>query len=506
MTSRGARTPAVLAPIVGVLAFAIGVIAAWIPSFWYDEAATVYSSRRPFPELLDLLRSTDVVHGAYYVAMHLWGSVFGFSEFSMRLPSALAVGVAAAGVVVLAQRLSTARVALLSGVAFALLPRVLWAAVEARSYAATAAVAVWLTVVFVVALQSRSRWWWVLYCAMLTVSIVLFVYLATLVGVHLLIMSARGRLRASFLPWAAAVVTTLAVTAVFLKVVFRQAKQVGWIPPIDGNFPRVVLEYQWFLGAPLFGMLVGVIFVAALIVSITNKSNSADWRSGPLPVALPWIVVPMAVMVVYSIVRSPIYLDRYFTFTTPAVALLLGVALDRLNRPRWLSVLLVGALASAALPAYLQQRSSWAKPLQMDFSAANEFAAANVAPGDCVLFGRAAWNPSSQRLIEDVEPSSFDGTRSIGLAKDAADWGQLWDDERPLSELAPEFAGCEVIWYFTDRDRATAETVRLTSNDTWVLPPSNFESSADYSELHSAGFRVVEQHTVHVTQVVRLVR
>ena len=63
-----------------------------------------------------------------------------------------------------------------------------------------------------------------------------------------------------------------------------------------------------------------------------------------------------------------------------------------------------------------------------------------------------------------------------------------------------------MIWYFTDRDRSDPETVRLTSNDTWVLPPSNFESSADYSELHSAGFRVVEQHTVHVTQVVRLVR
>lgn len=505
MTSRGVRSAAA-APLVGVLAFAVGVTASWVPSFWYDEVATVYSSRRSFAELLDLLRSTDAVHGAYYVIMHLWGSVFGFSEFSMRLPSALSVGVAAAGVVVLAQRLSTARVALLSGVAFALLPRVLWAAIEARSYAATAALAVWFTVVFVVALHSRSRWWWVLYCAMLTVSIVLSVYLATLVGVHLLIMLTRRRFRASFLPWAFAVGTALVATAVFSRVVFRQAKQVGWIPPIDGNFPRVVLEYQWFLGAPLFGILSGVILVAALIVSVTNKSDSVDWRSGPMPVALPWIVVPMAAMVVYSIVRSPVYLDRYFTFTTPAVALLLGVALDRLSRPRWLSVLLVGALVSAALPAYLQQRSSWAKPLQMDFSAANEFAAANVAPGDCVLFGRAAWNPSSQRLIEDVEPSSFSGVRSIGLAKDAAEWGQLWDDERPLSELAPEFAGCQVIWYFTDRDRAEAEAMRLTSNDTWVLPPSNFASSADCSELRRAGFRVVEQHTVHVTQVVRLAR
>ncbi|MEU3475301.1 glycosyltransferase family 39 protein [Rhodococcus sp. NPDC006774] len=506
MTLRGQRTPGVLAPVVAVFAFVIGVAASWVPSYWYDEAATVYSSRRSFGELLELLRSTDIVHGAYYVGMHMWGRVFGFSEFSMRFPSAVAVGLAAAGVVVLAARLSTLRVALLSGVAFALLPRVLWAAVEARGYALTATAAVWLTVVFLVALHARSRWWWVLYSAMLAVSIVLFVYLATLVAAHLLIMAARRRFQASFLQWATAVATALVVTAVFLKVVLRQATQVGWIPPIDGNFPRVVLEYQWFLGAPLFGLLVGVILVAALVVSTIFKADSADWRNGPLPVALPWILVPMAMMVIYSIVRSPIYLDRYFTFTTPAVALLLGVALDRLSRPRWLSVVLIGALALAALPAYLQQRSAWAKPLQMDFSDANEFAAANVAPGDCVLFGRAAWNPSSQRLVEDVDPSSFSETRSIGLAKGAAESGQLWDEERPLSELEPELSGCQVIWYFTDRDRSEAETVRLTSNDTWVLPPSDFETSSDYLELRKAGFHVEEQHTVHVTQIVRLVR
>ena len=172
MTVHAQRTRALVALAVAVFAFVLGVTASWVPSFWYDEVATVYSSRRSYDDLVDLLRGTDAVHGAYYVGMHLWGSVFGFSEFSVRLPSAVAVGVAAAGVVVLASRLSTPRVALLSGVAFALLPRVLWAAVEARGYALTAAAAVWLTIVLIVALHSRSRWWWVLYAAMLAVSIV----------------------------------------------------------------------------------------------------------------------------------------------------------------------------------------------------------------------------------------------------------------------------------------------------------------------------------------------
>jgi mannosyltransferase len=491
---------------VGLFAFVLGVLGSWIPSFWYDEVATVYSARRTMPQLVDLLRTTDVVHGGYYIGIHLWGNLFGFSQFSIRLPGAIAVGAAAAGVVVLGTRVSSMRVGILSGLVFAVLPRVTWAAVEARSYALTAAAAVWLTVLFLVALQTRSRWWWAAYCVVLAVSIVLFVYLATLVAVHLVILLWRRRFRTSIVPWGLAVVVAVLITSPFLRVVLRQAGQVSWIPPLDSNFPRVVLEYQWFLGAPWFGVMYAIILALGVAAAWRARRSERKPKSGLVPIAITWMLLPMAVMAAYSLVRSPIYLDRYFTFTTPAVALLAGAALARLRVVPWLPFMGIAALVAASAPAYIQQRTEWAKPLNMDFSAANAFAEANIEPGDCVLFGRAAWNPSSQRLVEDVDPSSFAGVRDVGKGKDAASTGQLWDEELPLADIAPALGQCDVVWYFTDRERSEVENLRLTSNDRWALAPYSFDASPEHDVLLSAGFQVDRRTTVHSTQVLRLTR
>ena len=58
----------------------------------------------------------------------------------------------------LTRRLSTASAALAAGLVFAVLPRVTWMGIEGRSYAMTAAVAVWLTVLFVSLLRRREVW------------------------------------------------------------------------------------------------------------------------------------------------------------------------------------------------------------------------------------------------------------------------------------------------------------------------------------------------------------
>ena len=142
---------------VGLLAALLGSAFSWRPSYWYDEAATVFASQRRLPDLWRLLDHQDAVHGLYYLGMHFWFRLVGESEFTARLPSAIAVGVAAAGVVVLGRELANPRVGLLAGLAFAILPRVTWAAVEVRSFAATTTAAVWLTVAMLVAVR-RGRW------------------------------------------------------------------------------------------------------------------------------------------------------------------------------------------------------------------------------------------------------------------------------------------------------------------------------------------------------------
>ena len=156
--------------LLGLVGFVVGALGSWRPSFWYDEAATVFSATRRMPDLLRLLQHQDAVHGLYYLGMHFWFRVFGAGEPAARLPSAIAVGVATAGVVLLGGRLASVRVGIASGVLFLVLPRVTWAAVEARDLALTAALAVWLTVLLLAAVRHNDIRWWLGYVLLAVVS------------------------------------------------------------------------------------------------------------------------------------------------------------------------------------------------------------------------------------------------------------------------------------------------------------------------------------------------
>ena len=136
--------------IVGVLAAAVSLVGAGRPSFWYDEAATISASySRSLGQLWQMLTNVDAVHGLYYLLMHGWFTLFPPTEFWSRVPSGLAVGGAAAGVVVLGRQFSSRTVAVSSGLICAILPRATWAGIEARPYALSMMAAVWVTVLLV---------------------------------------------------------------------------------------------------------------------------------------------------------------------------------------------------------------------------------------------------------------------------------------------------------------------------------------------------------------------
>ena len=77
----------------------VGAAFSWVPSFWWDEAATI--SMPPIgPSVICSNRSPiwDAVHGLYYILMHGWFALVGTGEFTARLPGVLALGVGAAAV------------------------------------------------------------------------------------------------------------------------------------------------------------------------------------------------------------------------------------------------------------------------------------------------------------------------------------------------------------------------------------------------------------------------
>ena len=345
--------------IVGMLAAAISLGGAARPSFWYDEAATISASySRSLGQLWRMLGNVDAVHGLYYVLMHGWFQIFPPTEFWSRAPSGLAAGGAAAGVVVLGRQFSSRTVAVASGVVCAILPRTTWAGIEARPYALSMMTAVWLTVLLVVAAHRESRWLWLCYGIGLAVSILLDMYLALLLIAHVVFVFAFRRSRTVVVPFAITSLLTGGILAPFVHEVVGQVQQIKWIAPIGHRTIEDVVVQQYFERSPLFAVLSALVIAAAIVLWLSGSAQLREADRQLLTIAVIWLVVPTALIVIWSAIAHPIYTPRYLAFTAPAMALVLGVCIGALAVKPWAAPAIVILLAVAGTPNYvLAQRN-----------------------------------------------------------------------------------------------------------------------------------------------------
>jgi len=454
---------------LGALATIVSGLGGWIPSKWNDEAATQTAATRSLPHLWQMLQNIDAVHGTYYFLMHFWILAFGTSNFSLRVPSMIAVGIACAGVVVLGRKLGGRRLAIFAGLVFLILPRVTWMGIEARSLAMTAAVAVWLTVVLVRAVERRTLRWWSLYAVLAAIGVLLNIYVALLVvahGVTLLLawkrISHHRRLYAGF------AVSAVVAALLSLPIDRLSLSQTGQLPfgPLNLTSTLNTLVFaQYFSGAtPTFGRgvpfpptslwSVGVILVA--LVGWLLMIAPAVWRRfrpipprridlGPLGILIPWVVVPTALVILLSLVAHPMYTGRYFAFTTPAVALLMGATISRL-RVRWMRVGSIALLAVLVLPIYLSQRGPTAKN-GTDWQQAAAILQSHAKPGQDIYYSPArAGVKVSIAKIEQAYPAVLSSLHDISLRETPIQLATLWGRDWPLTHAKPLLRTTPILW------------------------------------------------------------
>lgn len=465
--------------VLGVLAFLVSLAGAGRPSLWVDEAATVSATTRSPDELWALVQHVDLVHGLYYLLMHGWALLTPPTEAWLRLPSAVLVGVATAGVVALGRQFSGRSVGIAAAVVFAVLPRTTWAGIEARPYALTMACAVWLTVLLVVALRRGGTWWWIAYGSALVVSVVVNVVVLLLVGVHAIMVVGSAQSRRLIAAWAVSTIAAVVVVLPLVTALLPQQAQVGWIWRISGvtvgqiigeqYFPSVyadslravgpdqqqlsseqlwVAMHAWARVAPLISV---VVILAVLAVWKVRHGTTEVQPGSRLLVSgcAAWILVPTVVLVGYSVAVRPIYQPHYLSFTTPALALLIGLCVVLVGREsRRIAALLV-VIGLAALPNYLAQRSEFAK-YGSDYSQVADLLAAHATPGDCLMIDETV-GPSATDGIEGARLQHADGLIDIGLDQTAGQRDALFGARVPVQDRADALRSCTVVWVVTDR-------------------------------------------------------
>ncbi|MBN9185992.1 MAG: glycosyltransferase family 39 protein [Microbacterium sp.] len=412
------------AAVVGAAAAVISAAGSWIPSLWGDEAASLLSARRPLGSLFAMLTHVDAVHGLSYIALHFWIRVFGSSAFSIRVPSAVAIGICAAAVVVLCGRFGSLRFAVVAGAVAAVLPRLTYAGGEARAYAWDAAIAAVLCVVVaeILVRDRPSRRWWIAYGAVLAVGVYTFLYLALMaaaVGVAVL-LTRRELLRS----WAVASAAGIAAASPVLVLGLLERNQISYLAHRDEATPSSLLVSMWFGSIPFA-------VVAWTLIVVAGVGWAVDVRQAlrlnrPLPrlesLAFAWLIVPVGMLLLMNIV-SPGFTARYGTFAAPAAAVLIALGVRRLVRATrragvtrpWVAVAAAAALGATVIPVWVAQRQPYAQN-QSDWNQIAAAIHAHARRGDAIVFDEGVRPSRRTRLAMDTDPQPFAAVRDVTLA------------------------------------------------------------------------------------------
>jgi mannosyltransferase len=439
------------------------------PSYWRDEGATLSAVTRPGRALLAMLGHADAVHGAYYLGLWVITRLGGTSEAVTRLPSAVAMAIAAAAIAGTGRRLVSTRAGLLSGLVFAVLPEISRYGQEARSYAlvtAIAAVASYLLARVLTAERDRdphrTRWLAAYGCALAFLGLV-NIFGLTLIPAHLVtvILVGRRRPRASeaaakrprservsagrrdpgrrslLTGWVTAALAAVVTASPVLWLAWQQREAQDWLkPPGLSTFEKLhdLIGSGFLAGALLLAVIGGI------VIGRRTGRLPATWPAGVPALALPWLLLPPALLITVSLIQ-PLYTLRYIIFVLPAVALLAGTGLAALEH-RWLVLAALALIVAAAVPGQVNARKTAAHG--DNIRQADRWIAAVRHPGDTVVYtGRDA------RYMAAAYPYGLAQLRNIGLARPKIPSRTLAGSYLHPPGLHDRLAGVHRVWVVT---------------------------------------------------------
>ena len=473
---RSDRTARVTSAAVLAAGFGLAVVGSGRPSLWTDEAASISAASRSWPELWAMAHQVDAVHTTYYAFMHLWLAVLPPGQTLLRLPSAVATGLTALVLLWLGRRLADPLTALLAAGVFVVLPRSTWMGMEARPYAFSALLAVTATWALVVlagpgARPRRPGLVLVGYGLVAALGVAVNLYVALLLLAHgvSLALSVVSRLSASALGltlrrWLVTCCAAVLLAGPVVWLALHQRGQLGGAPLRVQGWLRDVVVSQWFLGetptpstgggawswslgsawqpAAVVLALVCWLLVLRGVVAASRSVTLLLW-------AVPWVVVPVLVVALYSFTLANVHNARYFSFAAPAVALLVGHGLADLGRGwrRWGAA---GLVVLLALPVYLSQRTVHAKN-GSDWSEAAAFVAAHARPGEAVYFTprypvTAELVGQTTRGVRTAYPAAFTDLRDVTMLRTPVQDDNLTGTSRLLQDSVSELAGVRTVW------------------------------------------------------------
>ena len=433
-------------PVVVTLAVMVWGIGG--ASYSRDEAATLSAVQRPLHGLLRMLSNIDAVHGAYYVLLWPVVRVLGAGEVVTRLPSAVAMAVAAGAVFGLGRRLVSWRAGLAGGLVFAVLPEVSVYGQTARPYALATALAAVASYLLVRAVQDaaageagRVRGWLVGYGGCLAALGYVHLFGLLLAAAHVVVVARfwaghRGRAgRLVAAGWLGVVAGAFAVAGAVVAETMRQAGTLTWVKP---RSLAGLAGLTSLIGPRPMAEAAGLAVLAGVTVAaVAGRARLAsDWPGDLVAVCVPWLVVPAVLLIAVSSLVTPLYVFRYVLFCAPAAALLVGAGLAALGWRAGTAALAV--IAALGVPMLVHVRTAGGHG--DDIRGADQVVAATMRPGDALLY------LSFGEPIEMAYPYGLRKLVNVALGGTPNYSGNLGGTWAPLAVVTSRIEAARRMW------------------------------------------------------------
>ncbi|MCB0047571.1 MAG: glycosyltransferase family 39 protein [Caldilineaceae bacterium] len=441
--------------LAGLLAgFALRLVRLGGESLWYDETVSVYLARLSLPAML-AHTAGDIHPPGYYGLLHIWQLVSRPTlehglEFLFAWPSLWWGVILLALLFVIGRRLLGASSALLAVWLAVFSPFQLWYSQEVRMYtlgAALGLLGLWATLRFLDGDRS-SRLWLAVYVLAAAAGLYTLYYFAftlialNVIALFLIFSRATSRKHSDrsvpslLLPWLLAQLAVLILWLPWLPAFLRQAIDPP-VPPWRGpwtNLPEFFASLSETLGALVIGQTPpgGHMWPFALLGGLILLGFVfTTRRPAARTVLLIYLLLPMALLYLLTLLATPLYHVRYLFIYAPVFLLIAAAAVHGLWRyAPWL-----GGLGLALLLALSGWSAAefWRNPFYRadDHRAAVADLARAWRPGDAILVN-AGWVYPVLDVYWPTELNGPDATRPPAIA-----WsGRITADDIPPQGVA----------------------------------------------------------------------
>jgi len=342
-------------------------------SFWLDEAFSWQLSNLPFREMYTA-SVLDVHPPLHNTIGWFWVRLFGETEAALRFSSAL-FGTATVYVLFRVGRmLWNPGLGLTAAAILALSGFHIWYSQEFRTYALLALTAVLFmqSVLRLLVAPSPAAY----RCNVLAGTLLLFSHAFgafLFAGVNLFLFFAwlarADWQKIEIRSWLTGQAMAMAVFGPWALILLNQSTsiRIEWVPEL--TVPWFFDQITYLFNGPVATIALCSLALIAILAAVYKaffkplreaKSDAENWKIGLL---LIWLLFPIFLAVLLSVLGRPLFVDRYFILTLPALCLLASKGLSTLsiNRPVQVlaGIILVSGLINSTLIMHSREKAQY---------------------------------------------------------------------------------------------------------------------------------------------------